>query len=70
MPFTQAGGHPYAASVSIDFNTLTNPAPLRGDLWPVEPVKDVLVDLPPGLVGDPTAAEQCTAAQLANASGS
>jgi hypothetical protein len=65
-PYTQAGGHPYAASVSIDFDTLNDPAPLRGDLWPVEPVKDVLADLPPGLVGNPTGTEQCTAAQLAN----
>ncbi len=65
-PFTQAGGHPYAATVSVDFDTLTDPAPLRGDAWPVEPVKDVLADLPPGLVGDPTGAEQCTAAQLAS----
>jgi hypothetical protein len=66
VPFTQAGGHPFSAQVSIDFNTTTDPAPLRGDLWPVEPVKDVLADLPPGLVGDPTAAERCTAAQLAS----
>jgi hypothetical protein len=65
-PYTQAGGHPFAATVSIDFNTLTDPAPLRGDLWPVEPVKDVLADLPPGLVGDPTGTDQCTAAQLAS----
>jgi uncharacterized repeat protein (TIGR01451 family) len=64
-PFRQAGGHPYAATVSLDFNTTTNPAPLKGRLWPVEPVKDVLVDLPPGLVGDPTAADTCTADQLA-----
>lgn len=62
--FTQAGGHPYAASVSIDFNTLTHPSPIKGRLWPPEPVKDVLADLPPGFVGDPTAAETCTAAQL------
>lgn len=68
-PFTQAGGHPYAATVSIDFNTVTDPAPLRGDLWPVAPVKDVLADLPPGLVGDPTGTDQCTAAQLANGNG-
>jgi hypothetical protein len=64
-PFRQAGGHPYAATVSLDFNTVTNPAPLKGRLWPVEPVKDVLVDLPPGLVGDPTAADTCTADELA-----
>jgi hypothetical protein len=65
-PFTQAGGHPYAATVSIDFNTVTNPAPLKGRLWPVEPVRNVLADLPPGFVGDPTAAQTCTAAQLAS----
>ncbi len=65
-PYTQAGGHPYSATVSIDFDTLNDPAPLRGDLWPVEPVKDVLADLPPGLVGNPTAAAQCTTAQLAS----
>jgi len=65
-PYTQAGGHPYAATVSIDFNTLNDPAPLRGDVWPAEPVKDILADLPPGLVGNPTAADQCTAAQLAS----
>jgi hypothetical protein len=64
--YTQAGGHPYAAQVSIDFNTLNDPGSLRGDVWPVSPVKDVLADLPPGLVGDPTAAERCTAAQLAS----
>lgn len=65
-PATQAGAHPYSATVAIDFDTLNDPAPLRGDLWPVAPVKDVLADLPPGLVGNPTAAEQCTTAQLAS----
>lgn len=64
-PYRQAGGHPFDATVSVDFNTHTDPAPLRGRLWPVEPVKDVLADLPPGLVGNPTAAETCTADQLA-----
>jgi hypothetical protein len=64
-PYRQAGGHPYLATVSLDFNTHTDPAPLKGRLWPVEPVKDVLVDLPPGLVGNPTAAETCTADELA-----
>jgi hypothetical protein len=64
-PFTQAGGHPYAASTSIDFNTITNPDPLIGPLWPVEPTKDILVDLPPGFVGDPTGTDQCTTPELA-----
>jgi hypothetical protein len=62
----QAGGHPYEATVSIDFNTVNNPKPMIGDLWPVEAVKDVFVDLPPGFVGDPTGADTCTAKELAN----
>jgi hypothetical protein len=68
-PLTQAGAHPYSISTAIDFNTNTDPLPLRGDAWPVEPTKDISVDLPPGLVGDPTGVAQCTLAQLANAAG-
>jgi uncharacterized repeat protein (TIGR01451 family) len=65
-PFTQAGGHPYAAATTIFFNTLTNPAPLRGDTWPVEQAKDLTIDLPAGFLGDPTATgARCTQAQLA-----
>jgi uncharacterized repeat protein (TIGR01451 family) len=67
QPDTQAGDHPYAAGVSLDFNTLTNPIPILGEVWPVEVVKDVHTDLPPGLVGDPTAAAQCTLPELSNA---
>jgi hypothetical protein len=63
--YTQAGGHPAAASVSFGFNTYTNAVPLGGPAWPVEPVKDVLVDLPPGLIGDPTGVDQCSLNQLA-----
>jgi hypothetical protein len=66
-PFTQAGGHPYSVTTSIDFNTYTNPAPYKGDAWPVEPEKDVFVDLPPGFVGNPTNVAQCTLEQLAHA---
>jgi hypothetical protein len=62
--FTQAGGHPFAASTSIDFNTLTNPNPFIGPLWPAEPTKDVFVDLPTGFVAYPPAAAKCTAADL------
>jgi uncharacterized repeat protein (TIGR01451 family) len=68
-PYTQAGGHPFAASTDIDFNTMTNANPLIGPLWPVEPAKDAHVDLPPGFIGNPTAAAKCAAADLANAQG-
>ena len=65
-PFTQAGGHPYAVSISVDFSTRTE-TPFPGDPvpWPEEPVKDILVDVPPGLVGNPTVVEQCTTDELA-----
>lgn len=65
-PFTQAAGHPYGATTSFDFNTATDPNPLIGPLRPIEPTKDVVVDLPPGFVGDPTAATRCTLPDLAN----
>jgi hypothetical protein len=66
---TQAAGHPFAASTAIDLNTVTNPNPPFGPLWPVEPAKDVLVDLPAGFVAKPNVAARCTAAELANAQG-
>jgi hypothetical protein len=65
-PSTQAGGHPYSATVSFDVNTVTNPLLLLGDVWPVEAIKDTIVDLPPGFVGSTTGVDECTAAQLAN----
>jgi uncharacterized repeat protein (TIGR01451 family) len=68
-PFTQAAGHPFAASTAIDFNTVTNPNPPFGPLWPVEPTKDVLVELPAGFIADPINTAQCTATQLANVQG-
>jgi hypothetical protein len=65
--YTQAGGHPYAATTSILFNTITNSNPFLGELWPVEPTKDIAVQLPLGFVVDPTATGQarCTPVQLA-----
>jgi hypothetical protein len=66
---TQAAGHPFAASTAIDLNTVTNSNPPFGPLWPVEPTKDVLVDLPAGFIANPLVTPQCTAAQLANAQG-
>jgi hypothetical protein len=66
-PFTQAAGHPFEATTWIDFNAHSNPDPLKGDLTPIEPPKDVIVDLPPGFFGDPSGASQCTLSQLSNA---
>jgi hypothetical protein len=73
-PFTQAAGHPYSATTTIDFNTVFNPAldaefKNRGVAWPAEAVRDVVVDLPPGFAGNPTVAGQCTATDLASGDG-
>ncbi len=69
-PYTQAAGHPYAASTSIDFNTIRHPTnPSTGDLWPVAPPRDIFVDLPPGFIGSPAGVAQCTPEQLSNSSG-
>jgi hypothetical protein len=59
---TQAGSHPYEATFSFD---LANALQKNGLLLPAggEP-RDIEVDLPPGLIGDPTAVPQCTRSQL------
>jgi hypothetical protein len=62
--FSQAGGHPYAASTTIDFNTASHPDPLIADRYPVAAPKTLEVDLPPGLVGYPGAAARCDAVDL------
>jgi uncharacterized repeat protein (TIGR01451 family) len=68
-PLTKAGAHPYDYTTWLDFNTLKSPDPIEGDLWPVEPPKSVIADLPPGLVGNPAIANECTIDQLASMSG-
>jgi hypothetical protein len=49
--------------------TLTTKEFLPGRTGPVEDPRDVKVDLPPGLVGNPTAAATCSAAQLSAGQG-
>src|SRR5262245_55537930 len=51
-PFTQAGGHPFEISTTIDFNTTTDS---QGNTIPDGNFKDIRVNLPAGLVGDPSA---------------
>ncbi len=61
---TQSGGHPDVLLTAIDFNTRTEP--IIGPRYPVEDVKDVTVDLPPGLVGSVAGLGECTIRELAN----
>ncbi len=67
-PFTQAGGHPYAITTEVDFNTHRE-AEFPEALKPDQDVKDVAVELPPGEVGNPSGLPQCTLAQLSSGSG-
>ena len=55
---TQAGSHPYEATFSFDLNTNASGSNAGGE------ARNVEVNLPPGLVGDPNALPQCTRQQL------
>jgi hypothetical protein len=53
---TQAGAHPFVGVTSFKFNSTV--------LGPDGHVKDVRVDLPPGLISNPLATPRCTNAQF------
>src|ERR1041385_3794658 len=55
-PATQAGSHPFSATTDIEFNTTLDQ---NNATLPDGTFKDVQVDLPPGLVGDPSATPKC-----------
>ncbi len=66
-PDTQAGDHPYELSTRIDLNSTVHETAKSGTLvTSVHDLKDVVVDLPAGLVGDAQATPKCTFAQLAS----
>jgi hypothetical protein len=56
-PTTQAGSHPFTASTEFDVNSV--PKPPTGWLKPFGSIKDVTIDLPAGLVGNPQAVPVC-----------
>jgi hypothetical protein len=63
----QAGAHPFGLLTSIDFNTRTDfslftTANTIGTIaTPIEPLKDTILDLPPGFVGNTTHLGTCKA---------
>ena len=60
---TQAGSHPYQITTSFSFNTaLIDGTPSLAGGYE----KDIQVDLPAGLVGDPQAVPQCTQLDFQN----
>jgi hypothetical protein len=64
-PFTQAGGHPWRLTTTIQF---TSQEVKQGfgtiAVEPTRDVKDVVTDLPGGLLGDPQAVPRCPLRQL------
>jgi hypothetical protein len=62
LPTTQADGHPYAYVTSFGVNTELTP---EGSNFPYRPaqgdLKNIEVQLPPGLVGNPMATKRCSA---------
>ncbi len=58
---TQAGSHPFTASIDINWDKVGN--------IPVENAKDLHVDLPPGLIANPEAIPQCTRLQFMDSGG-
>lgn len=62
--YTQAGGHPWALTTKIEFTSEeSRTEPSRR---PVQDPKDIVVDLPPGLLGDPLATPTCPLAVALN----
>lgn len=57
VPFTQAGGHPWALTTTGEFATEMG---RKGYLVPSRDVKDIVTVLPPGLLGDPMAMPRCS----------
>ncbi len=62
--YTQAAGHPFVATTTIDYNTATHSNPAIGPMTPIAATKTLEVELPPGFVGDPTVVPTCTVGEL------
>ncbi len=68
-PDTQAGSHPYELVNNISLNTRFMPEESNADspyvIEPAGTIKDLTLDLPPGVVGDPNATtKKCTLTEL------
>lgn len=57
-PFTQAGGHPWALTTVVEFENELIPS--EDGRIPTQEPKDVFVNLPPGLLGNPMAVPRCS----------
>jgi len=63
----QAGAHPFGVSTEFALKTIPNPIPGDDEGLPIAagaPLRNVTVEAPPGLAGDPTATPRCTLAEF------
>jgi hypothetical protein len=58
-PDLQAGGHPYSITTNFDLNTGNQTVGSGATYHPPEELKDVVVDLPLGFVGNPQSTPRC-----------
>ena len=71
-PFTQAGGHPDAITTTIEFASekreeyIASKGETYTEISPTRDPKDIVADLPPGLLADPQAVPQCPLALVLN----
>jgi hypothetical protein len=63
---TQAGAHPAALISTFDFTTASLPGVSGFGIEPAETARQIVIDLPAGVVGDPQAAPKCSLSDLAN----
>jgi len=62
---TQAGGHPYELAATVDLNTVVRDTPEgKVEATSVQDLRDVIVDLPLGVVGSALSAPTCTLHEL------
>jgi hypothetical protein len=67
----QAGGHPGQIAAGFDLRSIVDPEFNNGSsespsTLPAHDLRDVLIDLPAGFIGDPLAAATCSATGIAN----
>lgn len=62
--YFQAGGHPYSFEVRFNVNAPAVQDPSTEAPSPPEPLKSVEIELPPGLVANPSSAASCTMKEL------
>jgi hypothetical protein len=63
-PDVAAGDHPYSVTTTVDFPTNIVSESGASTFHPAEAVKDTIVELPLGFVGDPQAAPRCPLSDL------